>query len=590
MTLTQNRPPISDPEVISEASARREIRDASLGRRISLLVLPVILAATVVCIIYPFATLLIAAFVTGGEGGNPWERVAQIPQLWDAVRNTILLVVCATGASLVIGTALAWLNEKTNVRMRGISSIVPILPLLMPPVAGALGYVFLFSPEAGIANGWLASTPAWLAWALPDQVDIYTAFGVIYTTSIYTVPAVYVLVAAALRNLDGSQIEASRMCGVGPLRSALRIDLAALRPTLASSAILALISSVAMFTIPVVIGTRARFPVMSVLIYEQLHYGYPPRLAEAIILGLVMLSVVQVGLIVEYMSNRRARLTRMKSRSTRTNVIELGIFSRWTGRVLTAVYLLAGTIIPAVGLLIVSVQPFWTSKIDWAAVSLNGYIGLVNDAMAQSAFRNSVMLGAVGATIVLVMAALTVLTMRNAPGWLVQATNAITGLPASIPHTVVGVAFLISFGTGFLKLSGTLTILLLAYVLMYVPHAMRAAHSAYSQAGDDLFEASSMSGAGPWRTYFKVMLPLMTGGLIAGWVLVFVHMVNEITASVFLASSSGSVIGPYIIDLWLNVGNYPRLASLAMLLCLGSSVIVGAALAIGRRSALISRS
>jgi iron(III) transport system permease protein len=268
VTLTNNTRRTPDSPAQAFATEFREIRETSIGRRISLLVLPIILTATVLCIIYPFATLLIAAFSTDGEGVNPLGRVGEIPHLWDALWNTVLLVVCSTGAALVIGTVLAWLNEKTNVRMPGLSSIVPILPLLMPPVAGALGYVFLFSPEAGIANGWLASVPTWLSWAVPAHVDIYTGFGVIYTTAIYTVPAVYVLVAAALRNLDGSQIEASRMCGVGPIRSAFRIDLAALRPTLASSATLALISSVAMFTIPVVIGTRARFPVMSVLIYD----------------------------------------------------------------------------------------------------------------------------------------------------------------------------------------------------------------------------------------------------------------------------------------------------------------------------------
>src|SRR5699024_10625151 len=116
-------------------------------------------------------------------------------------------------------------------------------------------------------------------------------------------------------------------------------------------------------------------------------------------------------------------------------------------------------------------------------------------------------------------------------------SQAITGLPASVPHTVFGVAFLISFGTGFFKLSGTLAILFIAYVVMYIPHAFRAVNSANSQLGESVLEASSMSGASSLGTYFRIALPLTLGGLVSGWVLIFVLMFNEVTASVFLAKS-----------------------------------------------------
>jgi iron(III) transport system permease protein len=341
-----------------------------------------------------------------------------------------------------------------------------------------------------------------------------------------------------------------------------------------------------MFTIPIVIGTRAQFPVLSVLIYQELNIGYPPRTGQAVTLSILMLVLVQLSISLEYVAGRRAGRQAMRSRANRSTVTRLGPW-KWVGRASTTVYVLAGTVLPILGLAYVSIQQFWLPQFSLHEASVNSYRGLLHDEAARIAFRNSILLGAGGATVGMLIAALMGLLSRNANSWVGRMTGIMTGLPASVPHTVVGVGFLVSFGTGFLHLTGTLTLLLIAYVVMYLPQASRAANSAYAQVGRDLTEASSMSGAGELRTFIQVLLPQMAGGLIAGWVLVFVLMFNEVTASVFLATNSSSVIGPYIIDLWLNIGDYPKLAAMSIMLCLANSVIVLLMLALGRRTTKI---
>jgi iron(III) transport system permease protein len=116
---------------------------------------------------------------------------------------------------------------------------------------------------------------------------------------------------------------------------------------------------------------------------------------------------------------------------------------------------------------------------------------------------------------------------------------------------------------------------------MYLPQATRAASSAASQVGRELAEASQVCGASPVRTLVRVLLPLMLPGLVAGWVILFVLMVQEVTASALLASTRTPVVGFVILDLWEN-GTFPQLAALAVIMTVISSVIVLTALRLTR--------
>ena len=133
------------------------------------------------------------------------------------------------------------------------------------------------------------------------------------------------------------------------------------------------------------------------------------------------------------------------------------------------------------------------------------------------------------------------------------------------------------------RLSGTLTILFLVYIVVLLPQASRSAGASFSQVGMDLWDASSMCGASAFRTFRRVLLPLMFAGLVAGWVIVFVQAFGEISASLFLSRSSlNPVVGPVIIDVWANSGTFPQLAALTVIVTGIQTVVVLAALALRR--------
>jgi iron(III) transport system permease protein len=142
------------------------------------------------------------------------------------------------------------------------------------------------------------------------------------------------------------------------------------------------------------------------------------------------------------------------------------------------------------------------------------------------------------------------------------------------------VSFLIAFAAT--PMYGTALMLLLAYIVLQLPFAARSAHAAASSLGYELGEASRVFGASEGRTFRKVLLPVALPGLVAGWVIVFIHNVGEITASALLSGTGNPVIGRVILNLW-NSGEFPQLTALAIVMSAINSAIVVAMLRFTRR-------
>src|SRR5690606_22703080 len=145
--------------------------------------------------------------------------------------------------------------------------------------------------------------------------------------------------------------------------------------------------------------------------------------------------------------------------------------------------------------------------------------------------------------------------------------------PAVIPNIVIAVGFLITFAGPPFHLAGTVLLLLLAFVVMYVPPGSIAANAAIDQVGRDLQEASQVSGASEGRTTWRVTVPLAMPGLLAGWTMVFVHMMGDLSASALLAGVGNPVIGFAILLIW-ETGSFGTLAAFSAAMCVVIGLVV----------------
>jgi len=541
-----------------------------------------VLFAIAFLVVYPLGLAIVYEFdnivqsihsITGG----PLSRTVPAVLL-----NTAIVVCGATVIALVIGSVLAWVNERSDASLGFMGQLLPLCALIVPPIAGVIGWAVLLDPRAGLLNFPLRQLLDAFGISLrTGPFNVYTMSGLVLITSLYTVPYVFLVVSAALQRVDPAMEEASRTSGAGPLKTMLRVTLPAIKPAFGAAILLGFISGVSLFSVPAVLGGGARIDVISVYIFRLLQ-AYPAETGPAITLSIGLLVLVQMMLLLQNLIAKPGRNAAISGKGFRHTPVRLGRL-RWVAYGLAVIYLVAASILPIFGLVLVSLQPFWTPAVNLATLTFaNFHFVLFENRQTVNALINSVTLGFIVATFnMLVTGAIALHFNRN--GMARRLADILTALPATIPHTVIGVAFILAFSREPIRIYGTTTILLLAYVVMTLSYAARASASAAASIGNELAEASRVSKASDLRTLWKISLPLAMPGLVAGWIMVFVHTVGEVTASAFLSGTHNPVVGRVLLDLW-NFGNFPQVAALALIITAISTSLVGIMLFITRRN------
>ncbi|MGO1181535.1 MAG: ABC transporter permease [Micrococcaceae bacterium] len=503
-----------------------------------------------------------------------FRRTLAIPDLGALVFNTLVVVLVSSVCAVIIGFLLAWANQRTDARMGILNDVMPYLPFLLPPVAGAVGWTMLLSPRAGLLNSWIRDFFELFGVHLESgPFDINTWYGLILVYTIYAVPYVFMNVSAALESFDSSLEEASRLSGASYLTTLRRITLPSLAPSVGAGFLLSLWFGFGMFSIAAIIGTPAQIDVIAVRIVNLLTFSYPPE--EDLALGLSAIIVVFVGLSY-YMQMRilqKSRFSSIGGKGGRNGVIRLG---RWrvVVRGLVLIYVFVSTVLPMIGLFLVALNGYWTPKINWGGLSFEAFhTVLFRDPSTQEALLNSLGLGLVGGFIGIVAAALVSMYVSRRRSLLSRGIDMSIKLPASISNMVIAVGILLLLGGPPFNLGGTWLILLIGYLALYLPQASIASDAAVAVVGKELGEASVVSGARDWKTFFRIYLPLMLPGLVGGWALLFIRIVGDLTASAILSGTDNVVIGFRILEVF-NGGSYALLAALSATLVLITGAVL----------------
>lgn len=535
--------------------------------------------------VYPVFRVILGLVMENGRfSADPLRRAFDVTDLGTLLLNTVVVVVVSSVIALVLGSMLAWLNERTDARMGTLTDSLPLIPFLLPPIAGAIGWVLLLSPEAGLLNAVLRAgiesvTGAPSAFAL----DIFSWYGLIFVYVLYQVPYAFMMVSAALRNLDTSLDEQSRVCGGGTWRTLFRVTLPAIKQAFGGATLLMMVQGFALFSVPIIIGTGAGIDVLSVRIVELLSFSFPPETAQAIGLSLIMVLFVAASWLVQARILRRGRFAAIAGKGQRSKPMALRGW-RPVARLLMLGYGMVAVVLPVTALVLVTLNGYWTPDIEWSALSLDPFMdAVVRDGGALTALTNSVRIGLIGATVGMAAAAVIALFMLRNRKRYIRVLDGAIKLPGVVSHMVIAVGFILAFAGPPFNLAGTIAILLLAYIAIYLPEGSVSADSAASQVAPELGEASAVAGAGRGRTVTRIHIPLMLPGLISGWAYLFARMAGDLTATAILGGPSNLVIGYLILQVFQN-GTYGQLAPIAVALTAISTLIVVTALTLARLS------
>lgn len=579
---TSSRPPEAESGVARELGERprRRIGFASPIYNVAVFVLAVVFVALVV---YPIVRMVGRTFFAEGAfDPDVITRTFTNPQFLPAALNTLYVVGAAAILALLLATIFAWLNERTDARMGWAATLFPVLPLLLPPIVLSIGWIFLGNKQAGLLNILLRTVMHWFGSSITDgPVNIATVPGLIFVYVLFLLPYAYLTISAAVRNIDPALEEASRVCGAGLIRTFRKVTAPAIMPALGSAFLLMLIVGISGYSMAATIGVAARTDLLSVHLI-RLVQSYPSHIDQATTIGLAVLVVLGAAWFLQKRLAHGEHSAQIAGRASRS-LIRLSGW-RWAARSAIVLYLLAASVIPLLTVLLVALQRYWSPDIDWSGLSFKNFADLFTGvSVAKRALQNSLLLGLTGATIGIAIATVLSLYAHRVRGWRGGVVDGVMKAPGAISHIVLGVAFIVAFAGAPFYYGGTVVILLLAYLVMYMPQASLAADTGVAQIPKDLVEASAMAGASQGRTVRRIVVPLILPALGAGWAMLFLVMVGDLTASALLSTTRSPVVGYVILEIWNN-GTFAPLAALGAVLGLISAVVVGGVLYFSRKA------
>ncbi len=484
--------------------------------------------------------------------------------------NSVAFAAGSASLAFVMGTLFAWINERTDTPFKSAFFALSLVPLVIPAILFTVSWILLASPKIGIIN---IAAQALLG---PDLVvaNIYSMGGMIFVDGLHQSPLAFLLMTAAFRSMDPSLEEAALMCGATVVQIAWRMTLKLVWPAAAAAFLILFLRAIESFEVPALLGLPIGIEVYTSSIYQAVQtYPSDIGLASSYAAGLLVIASLCV-----YVQSRTAaeveRFSTVTGKGFRPRVMRIGAW-RYLAAVGFIAYLAIVVALPFLVLLWCSLQKFYVAPSMAAlnSVSFDAYRAVLGYPVFTGAVWNSLVLSAASATIVVLTTAVLcwIVTRTKLPGrWLLD--NLAT-LPLMFPGLVLGLAIMVCY----LKLSvgiyGTLWIMLIAYVTRFMPYGMR--YNATSMLGlhKELEESSVMSGASWGMTFWRVVLPLLKPGLIAGWIYVVIVSIRELSSSILLYSPGSEVLSIMIWEYWQN-GQYVELSALGVMLILALLVLV----------------
>jgi iron(III) transport system permease protein len=314
-------------------------------------------------------------------------------------------------------------------------------------------------------------------------------------------------------------------------------------------------------------------------------FDYPPQYGLACALSLLFIVITVAALYLQHRFLAGRSYVTVAGKGARTQLIDLG-WARWLLLGFCVLVFLVAIVLPYGALLAVSLSKSWGLSF-WQNLTLAHYrFVLVEYNVTQRAILNSLMLATLAATLAVMLGSVIgwIDVRTRAPGRRLLDYAAL--VPLGLPGIVMAVA-LIQFWLAMpVALYGTFAILLLAYVGRYIPLGVRAANASLRQVDPSLEESARVLGASWLGTLREITLPLTRPGLFAGWLLVFVPVFQELSASILLFSSNSITLAVAVYNLY-ETGYTEPTAALAMIsMAITSLALLGASwLASGRRGA-----
>jgi iron(III) transport system permease protein len=476
--------------------------------------------------------------------------------------DTVALSLVKTVLSLALAILLAWIVARTDTPGRRVLEVLITLPFFIPPILTATAWAMLGNPQVGTINlVW-----RWLSGGDGTLIDVYSYGGVVWHMMQYSTPFIFLFVVDAFRAMDPSLEESSRMSGATRGQTFWRITFALMLPVTTSAFLLSFIRGVESFESAVFFGTPVGINVITTEIYNSITQRAQPDYQSATALSFAAMALMFLLLLLQGRLLRGRSFTTVTGKGYSPNVTKLGSM-RWVTFAVCVAFFAATVALPIGQLLLSSFFKFFGFyEVDM--LTLDHYRNVWENSSFWRAFGNTMLLGVAGATATMALGGIVAYVTTRTRWRGRRLIDALAWLPWMMPGMVLGIGFLWGFAIlpHQIPIYGTLWALLLAYIALGTPVAVRVTSAAYQQIAADIEECSRVHGAGWWQTLGRILIALAWPAFAVGWVLIFFGIMRELSASILLYAPGTEVLSVVMLKMW--VGGRPEEVSVIGLVML----------------------
>ena len=469
----------------------------------------------------------------------------------DLFTNSLTIAVGMTLTGIAFGLTFAWLFVRTNLPTKGAMELVLLSGQAIPGYVIGIMYITAYSPDSGLVFGLL--TDVFGGGAVP--FNIFSPWGIAFVAGVNVVSTCYLLTVPALQDMDAALEEVSRVHGASITQTVRSITLPLIKPAILSAVITTFLYGLGEFAIVSILGSRRGFDVYSTEISAAIKNRFPAAYGEAAALACSLLVVTAV-LVWYYrtVTRRKEDFMTMSGRSGHAQQWDLGQW-RWpiTGglwALLTVVW-----IVPILALVATSLHPTWLGVLQPAEMTLTHYVTAVTDPQLRDAFVNSLLVAVgsatLGTVLVVGLAYYTERTRARFRGLV----DMLSLTPLAVPGIIIGAGLIFaSLWAGKLpivNLYGTLLIIVVGSVIVFLPVSSRIAIGNIVQIHAELEEAARVAGASWLRQLRSVFLPLFRNTTVVIWFFLAVHVFQLLSIPWMTYTSDTEVIPVRLFQLYM---------------------------------------
>ena len=509
-----------------------------------------VLAAYALFLIFPLFKLFKASVIVDGKFtlkafGDFFSKSYYVNTIFNSLKVTITTTVI----SLVIGIPLAYFYQMYELKGKSVLQVLVILCSMSAPFIGAYSWIVLLG-----RNGFITKLLSYIG---INVGSIYGFKGIVLVLSLQLFPLVFLYLCGALKNIDNSLLEASENMGCSGVKRFFTIVIPLCMPTIIAATLLVFMRAFADFGTPLLIGEGYQtFPVVIYNAYfaetgSDHSFGAAVSVIAIIITGIIFLIQNYINGRHKFTMNALHPIERKQAHGLKSFLMN---FYSW--------FIVLLSFMPQVYVIYSSFQNT-SGKLFTKGYSLKSYKYAFSH--LKKAIPNTFLIGIAALAIVVVLAILIaylVVRRKNAAN---QVIDTLSMIPYIIPGSVVGIALVLAFSKGFLPLTGTAAIMIIALVIRRIPYTIRSSVAVLQQIPMSIEEASISLGASKMKTFFNITVPMMGNGIMSGAILSWVTIITELSTAIILYNLK-TVTLTLAVYTYVSRGNYGYAAAYATIL------------------------